>query len=135
MAMRAELGVEFDCRATAALLDTGGSLAMAGHVAALVTLLSAGGGSWIQLCSAVMWCAIVYGAVRVKMDCGFFALLASHPAEQLDSWLEATNLRKAGPSRTIADRRHGALRLWRGLVAAVVFEMLLMLAAVGRLTS
>ena len=135
MEMPADVRADFDCRATAALLDTGGSLALAGHVAALVSLLSPGTAPWIKLCSALVWCAIVYGAMRVKMDSRFFELLASHPAEDFDRWLETTGLRKVAQPRTIPDRRRGALRLWRGLVIAVVIEILLMLVAVGRLLS
>ncbi len=130
--MPADLQVEFDCRATSALLDTGGSLALAGHVAALVTLLSPGTTPLIKICSAVVWCAMVYGAVRVKMDCRFFELLAAYSGEDFDRWLEATGLRKAGLSRTIADRRRGALRLWRGLAMLVVAEIVLMLDSVCR---
>ena len=133
--MPPEPPADFECRATAALLDTGGSLALAGHVAALVSLLSQGTPPWFKLCSALVWCAIVYGAIRVKMDSRLFELLASHPAEDLDRWLETTGLRKAEQPRTIADRRRGALRLWRGLVIAVVVEILLMLLAVGCLPS
>jgi len=133
--MLVETGAEFDCRATAALLDTGAGLALAGHVAALVSMLSTATPTPLKLASALVWCGIVYVAIRVKMDSRFFELLASHPAEELDAWLDAAGLRKAGEPRSIADRRRGALRLWRGLVVAVVIEIVLMLLAVGRLVT
>ena len=125
-----EVPASFDCRATAAVLESGGSLTLAGHVAALISVLSTGVS--VKGCSAFVWCAIVYLAVRVKLDRRFFQLLADHPAEELDHWLQATGLRKDNPSRTIPERRRGALRLWRALVVAVVLEIGLMLVGVFR---
>ena len=131
--MRADL----DCRATAVLLDTGGSLALAGHAATLMSVLAPATTAWIKLGSVLVWCVMVYLTIRVKMDSGFFELLATHPAEEFDHWLQEAGLRKVAQPRprTIADRRHGALRLWRALVVAVVIEILFMLLGVARLLS
>lgn len=135
--MPVEWAASFDCRATAAVLRSGSSLALAGHVAAVMSVLSIGNGGlagWIEFCSMLIWCAVVYLATRVKMDANFFELLADGPhAEQFDGWLDATGLRKnAGPKnpgpRTIEDRRRGALRLWKALVAAVATQIAVMLA-------
>lgn len=120
----------FDCLATAALLRSGGSLAVAGHVAVLISLLSTwngGSAAWIKWCSVLVWCVLVYLAVRVKMDVRFFELLAVHPSEELDAWLDSSGLRKGARSKTIQERRRGALTLWRALAAAVAIEIVLML--------
>jgi hypothetical protein len=101
-----------------------------------MSVLSMGNGgsaAWIERCSMLVWCAVVYLATRVKMDALFFELLAENQdaadrAEQLDGWLDATGLRKNAGPRTIEDRRRGALRLWRTLVAAVAAQIALMLA-------
>lgn len=135
MNMRADL----DCRATAALLDTGGSLALAGHAATLMSVLSPATATGVKLGSILVWCAMVYLTIRVKIDSRCFELLASHPAEEFDRWLQQTGLRKEDQPkrkpRTIDDRRRGALRLWRALIVAVALEMLLAMLGVARLRS
>ena len=135
MKMSNELPASFDCLATAAVLRSGASVALAGHVAVLITVLSmwnGGSAGWIKWCSVAVWCSVVYLAVRVKIDGRFFELLAVHPAEQLDRWLDSTRLRKNAPPKTIQERRRGALRLWRALVAVVVIEIALMLLGMIR---
>jgi hypothetical protein len=130
-----ELRAPFDCLATAAVLRSGASVALAGHVAVLIAVLSmwnGGSGGWIKCCSVAVWCSVVYLAVRVEIDGRFFELLAVHPAEQLDRWLDTTRLRKNAPPKTIRERQRGALRLWRALVAVVVIEIALMLLGMIR---
>jgi hypothetical protein len=133
------LPASFDCRATAAILRSGSSVALAGHVAAIMSALSiwnGGPSGWIRWSSLLVWCAVVYLAVRVKIDVLFFELLAEDcQATQLDGWLEATGLRKNAPPRTIQERRSGALRLWRALAAAVGMQIVLMLLGMFRLIS
>lgn len=158
--MPAELSASFDCRATAAVLRSGSSVALAGHTAAVLSALSivnagsavhGGPAAWIERCSMLIWCAVVYLAIRVKMDVLFFELLAldqsavdqsaadqgavgqsaeDHRAGQLDGWLDASGFRKNAGLRTIEERRRGALRLWRAMVAAVATQIALMLAGV-----
>ena len=113
----------FDCRATAAVLKTGNGLALAGHAATLMTVLSTSNGAWLKACAVLVWCVIVYLAIRVQLDSRFFELLASHKAEELDQWLQAAQLRKDNPPGTIAERRRRALRLWKALVIALVIEI------------
>ena len=77
-----ELPASFDCLATAAVLRSGTVIALAGHVAVVTSVLLMVHGTavaWIECCSALFWCAVVYLAVRVKMDSLFFELLALHP--------------------------------------------------------
>src|SRR5579863_9689950 len=137
--MPAELSAAFDSRATAAVLRSGSSVALAGHTAAVISVLSIGNGgsvAWIECCSMLIWCAVVYFAVRVKMDVLFFELLAEDQragdqrAADLDGWLDAAGLRKNAGPRTIGERRRGALRLWRAMVAVVAMQIVLMLAGI-----
>jgi hypothetical protein len=129
MELPSELAASFDCRATAAVLRSGGSVALAGHVAAVITVLSMRA-AWIACCAVLVWCVVVYLAIRVKIDVEFFELLAAHPAEQLDEWMDAVGLRKKTSLRTIPERRRGALRLWRALLAAVAAQVAVLLLAV-----
>jgi hypothetical protein len=131
----AERSDAFDCRATAAVLRSGGTIALAGHATAVMSVLSLhanGPEAWIACVAVLVWCAVVYLAIRVKLDAQFFELLAAEPssaasAEQLDDWLAHTGFRKNHEPRTIPERRRGALRLWRMLVAAVVLQIVLLL--------
>jgi hypothetical protein len=119
----------FACRATAALLRSGSSIALAGHVAALLAILMKPEIWW----PLPAWCALVYFVVRVELDARLFELLAEsshaealdHDANALDEWMASAGLRKASGSRTIADRRRGAIHLWRALLAALIVELIL----------
>jgi hypothetical protein len=129
--MGTEVPDSFDCRATAAVLRSANSAAVAGHVAAVISALIIE--KWSAKGSLLVWCVVVYLAIRVRMDALFFELLADHPAEQFDNWMKAAGLRKHTPPRAIQDRRRGALRLWRALLLAVGIEIALTLAGVLRL--
>ena len=103
----------------------------AGHVAVLVAVYVGPRHAWVAF---VVWFLAVYLAMRVKIDAELFAVLANAPPAQLDLWLEEAGLRaKPAISRSIAERRKGALRLWRALLTAVIVEciavFLLLLAA------
>jgi hypothetical protein len=124
-------------QATAAVLRSGASAALAGHAAAVLTLLplSKGGpAAWIAVGSLLVWGVEVYLAIRVQMDARFFELFEAHhmeqSAEQLDRFLEAAGFRKNIPPRTMQERQRGALRLWRALVFAVAAQIALLLAAI-----
>jgi hypothetical protein len=136
MEMSAELPASFDCRATAAVLRSGVNVTLAGQIAAVMSVLpmwKGGAPAWIAYGSVLVWCVAVYLGIRVKIDAQFFELLGTHPAGQLDDWLKASGLRKNTRPRTIADRRRGALRLWRALVAVVTVQIALLLLALLRL--
>lgn len=114
-------------------MHSGASIALAGHVAAIAALLpiSKGGpAAWIAFSSLLVWSLGVYLAIRVQMDARFFDLLAIHPAEQLDRFLETAGFRKQIPDRTVAERQRGALRLWRALVFATATQIVLLFLAI-----
>jgi hypothetical protein len=122
-----------DSQTTAAVLHSGAGVALAGHAAAVLTMLplSKGGpAAWIAFSSLLFWCAAVYLAIRVQIDARFFELLAVHPPEQLDRFLEEAGFRKQIAPRTMPERRRGALRLWRALVFAVATQIVLLLVAI-----
>jgi hypothetical protein len=140
--MPAEIPGAFDCKATAAVLKSGSAIAMAGHAAAIMSVLviaspiwKGGFGIWMESCSIAVWCVAVYLAVRVRIDGEFFELLANESADDLDAWLESAGLRKKSAARSVQERRRGALRLWRGLGLAVGVEIALMLLGLLRLLS
>jgi hypothetical protein len=136
MEMPAEVPASLDCRATAAVLRSGASVALAGHVAALMSVLAmyhGGAPAWMAGVALLVWCVVVYLAVRVKIDAGFFEVLATEQADQLDSWLADAGLRKGSRPRSIPERRRGALRLWRLLAIAVAIEIALLFVALLRL--
>ena len=74
----------------------------------------------------------MYLAVRIKIDAGFFELLAAdpdHAEEQLDHFLDKAGLRKVSKPRTMDERSQGALSLWRKMVAMVVLQLSLLFIA------
>jgi hypothetical protein len=119
--MQTEEEASFDCRATAAFLRSGGAIGLAGHIAALMTIVVKR-----DVAAIVIWSVAFYFGVRVRIDSEFFDILATHPARQLDNWLRATGLRKEAFPRPIPDRRRGAMRLWWGLLCAVVLQIVLL---------
>jgi hypothetical protein len=129
METQTDLPASFDRRATAAVLRSGASIAIAGHVAVVMSVLLTRHG-WITWGSLLAWCTMLYLAIRVEIDSKMFDLLAAHPAEHLDAWLDAAGLRKNTAPRTILERRRGALRLWRALVVTLVVQITLLLLAV-----
>jgi hypothetical protein len=120
--MQTEEEASFDCRATAAFLRSGGAVAAAGHMAALMTIVLKPD-AW----AIAIWAVALYFGVRVRIDAEFFDILATYPVRHLDNWLSTTGLRKGGAVRSIADRRRGAMRLWGGLLCSVVVQIALLL--------
>ncbi|MGA3028151.1 MAG: hypothetical protein ABSF98_25660 [Bryobacteraceae bacterium] len=122
---------EFECRATASLLDSGQTLASTSRVAAVI----AGVGliltrsTVVQVASAVSmmcWLAGCYLAARVAIDASLFRQLADDPSERcrdLDEWLHRDT------ERTLTDRTRGALALWRWQVAVAVVQLMALAAA------
>ena len=124
-----------ECRATASLLRSGSTLVLPAHVGAASAVFhihSQAHGAWFCIASLSCWCAVAYFAVRVKIDAGFFELLAAdpdHAPQQLDEFLDKAGLRKISKSLTIEERCKGALGLWRKMVAMVVLQLILLFAA------
>lgn len=111
----------FDCRATAALLKSLGTLVWASHVCALVAV---GFRSFFPL---LLWGVVLYFAVRVRLDAALLEMLARDPGQaprQLDAWLSAARLRTSAADRSIEDRCLGARRLGRLLVFAFLLQVL-----------
>jgi hypothetical protein len=132
MEMQTDLPASFDCRATAAMLRSGRILSLAGHAAALMSVVPVWKDHWIAVGAIVIWCIGVVLAVLVEIDARFFELLAEQSPEYLDRWLVAAGVRRSSPSKTIPERRQGALKLWRALVAAVAWQIALLLIAMIR---
>jgi hypothetical protein len=132
MEMQTDLPASFDCRATAAMLRSGRVLSLAGHAAAVMSVVPSWKDHWIAVGAIVIWSIGVILAVFVEIDARFFGLLAEQPPEYLDRWLEAAGLRRNSRSKTIPQRRQGALKLWRALVAAVAWQIALLLVAMLR---
>jgi hypothetical protein len=134
--MQAELPASFDCQATAAILRSGANASLASHVAAVISALPLRNGglpAWIAFGSLFVWCLVVYLGIRLKIDVSFFELLAEHPADNVDQWLSTSSLRRKTAVRTIAQRRQGALRLWRTLTVVVAIQIALILFAIFRM--
>ena len=124
-----------ECIATASLLRSGSTLVLTAHVGAALAgfhIHSQSHGIWFCFASLLCWCAVVYLAVRIKIDAGFFEMLASdpeHAPEQLDQFLAKAGLRKIGKATAIDERCKGALRLWRRMVVMVVVQLILLFIA------
>ena len=124
-----------ECIATASLLRSGSTLVLTAHVGAALAgfhIHSQSHGIWFCFASLLCWCAVVYLAVRIKIDAGFFVLLAAdpdHAPEELDHFLDKAGLRKVTKSRTIDERCQGAIGLWRKMVAVLVLQLFLLFLA------
>ena len=125
---------KFDCRATASLLRSGESLALASHAGALAAVICAPHARWICVASLLCWAAAVYFAVRVRVDAALFELLAEDATASalglLDNFLTRAGLKSKAVARGLDERRTGAIGLWRNLAAAVALQLLLLGAAV-----
>ncbi len=114
------------------MLRSGRVLSLAGHAAAVMSVVPVWKDHWIVFGGIIIWCIGVVFAVLVEIDARFFEMLAEQPPEYLDRWLEAAGFRRRSPSKTIPERRQGALKLWRALVAAVAWQIALLLLAMLR---
>jgi hypothetical protein len=121
---------EVEFSVVASLLDSGATLAAAGHAAALMAgagcLFARPLAARIAFAVAILfWFAQCYAAVRTRIDASLFLLLAEDPASralQMDQALLALGLPKGPPERSLHDRCAGALRLWRLQIAAFAME-------------
>jgi hypothetical protein len=125
----------FDCEATASMLDSGRVLALASQVAALIAAIS----PWNSLAHRVLFAAVLllwplvcWLAIRVAIDASLFRAMAKDPdgsARALDTFLTTHGLAPAPSGRPLADRCRGALRLWRRLMFVAALQMILVVTA------
>jgi len=128
----------FECGATASLLNSGASLATASNCAAVIgaagiLLAHSAMARTILIASVLLWPAACYFSVRVAIDASLFRELAlsdqdSGPA--LDELLRRRGLARQQPDRTISDRSHGAVELWRRLIAVTGIQIVTSVAAI-----
>jgi hypothetical protein len=129
------LSQNFDCEATASMLDSGRVLALASQAAALIAAIS----PWNTLAhrllfavALVLWPLACWLAIRVAIDASLFRAMARDPeasARSLDTFLTAHGLAPAPSGRPLADRCRGALRLWRRLMFVAGLQMILVVSA------
>jgi hypothetical protein len=123
---------EFECGATASLLDSGRTLAGASHAAAVIAEVGVilAHSTVVQVVCAVSitcWLAGCYFAVRVAIDASLFRQLAADPSERcrdLDEWLHRDT------ERGLTDQTRGALALWRWQVAFLVVQLIALAGAI-----
>lgn len=115
----------FECGATASLLNSGASLANASNCAAMIgaagiLLAHSAMARTILVVPVLFWPAACYFSLRVGIDASLFRELA--PADEdngpaLDELLRRRGLSRKRSDRTISDRSHGAVKLWKRLIA------------------
>ncbi len=123
---------------TASFLESGQSLALTSHTAALV----AGIGSVaahstvpriVFSVSLVWWLVECLFAVRVTIDASLFRHLAGEPEDRwwrLDGLVDAWDLRRMPRHRSAADRSRGAMALWRLQAVTLTIQLVMLIAAV-----
>lgn len=110
---------------TAAFLDSGRVIANAANAAGVVAgigcfIVGPGYRRGILACSILLWFIECYYAVRVAIDASLFRVLASDPegaAHAID------NLVQRRGERSLKDRTHGALALWRRQIAFLILQL------------
>jgi hypothetical protein len=128
---------EFECGATASLLDSGRTLASTSHVAAVIAgvVVFLAHSTVVQVvCAVSMMCWPVgcYFAVRVAIDASLFRQLAGDPSERcrdLGEWLHRLGWRHRKTECTLTDRTRGALALWRWQAALLAVQLMALAAA------
>jgi hypothetical protein len=136
---------EIEARLTQSLLDSGRVISQAGNVAALLA-----GAGWLLpgpslsrrafLVSLLCWIAGCWLAMRVAIDASLFRVFAEGDSaatgKALDDLLVRQGFGNPQNDRNLADRSRGALRLWRGQIAAFAAQLaILIVAGVARVRS
>jgi hypothetical protein len=122
---------EFECRVTAAFLDSGKVLCGASHCAAL---MAAGGLLLSHLlrervlfaASMACWPVACFLALRVAIDAALFRELAGEASSgwrSFDELLRKWGLLRGSAERTVAERSRGAMKLWKRLIVIVVLQV------------
>jgi hypothetical protein len=121
---------DFECGVTASFLSSGQLLCNASNCAAII----AAAGMFLTHArlwfagSILCWPVACYLGIRVAIDASLFRELAVAP---LDRGSELDEALRVPPGRTISERSRGALRLWKGLIAAVVVQLSILAAALA----
>lgn len=129
---------EFECRVTASLLSSGTVLANASHCAAIIagigTVWALSTAARLAFAASVLcWPVGCYLGVRVAIDCALFRELAGDPADDgraLDELLRSWRLPHTAKDRTLAERRRGALRLWKRQIAILAIQVAALAAGI-----
>jgi len=123
---------------TASFLESGWTLALTSHTAALV----AGIGSVaahstvpriVFSVSLVWWLVECLFAVRVTIDASLFRHLAGEPEDRwrrLDELVDGWGLRRTAQGRSTADRSRGTMALWRMQAVTLTIQLVMLIAAV-----
>jgi hypothetical protein len=84
--------------------------------------------------SLLCWTAVIYLAIRVKLDAALFDVLAEDPERgpgRLDFFLVSARLRTSTQdSRPVEERILGAVGLWKKLLVATAAQLVTLAAAV-----
>jgi len=129
---------DFECGATASVLDSGRTLASASNVAAIVAGISVAlvHSKAVQIaCTVSMLCWLVgcYFAVRVTIDASLFRQLAANHVEacgDLDEWLRRLGWLRGETDRSLTDRTRAALALWRRQVVLLALQLMALATAI-----
>jgi hypothetical protein len=129
---------EFDCGVIASVLDSGRSVAQAGHAAAVVAglgvmLAHSSIARLIFAASILCWPAACYLAVRTRLDASLFRAIAGDPAEgsrRMDELLRSWGLIRAPKERTLDERMRGALALWRRQQVVFAIQLAALVAGI-----
>lgn len=128
----------FDEHITSIFLESGQTLTLISHTAALLAGIgSATAHSTVPRAmfggSLVWWLVECWFAVRVAIDAWLFRHLAGEPEDRwrrLDELLSGWGLRKTAQDRSAADRRRGAMALWRMQAVTLTIQLVMLIAAV-----
>jgi hypothetical protein len=128
---------EFECAAAASFLDSGRLLSNVSNCAAVIAALGAllarrNVERLVFAGSMLFWPVVCYFALRVAIDASLFRAMGPAPADSgraLDELLHAWGLGNKKPARSIAERSHGALGLWKRTIVTAALQLVALAAA------
>ena len=131
------MNAELDSRVAASFLESGGILANASDVAAVVAGFGTVAGhsaiaGLLFSSSMLCWLCECWFAVRVAIDASLFLRVADESEDgwrQVDEWINAFGFLRAREGRSVADRARGAVALWRRQAVALAIQFAILIAA------
>jgi hypothetical protein len=131
------MNAELDSRVAASFLESGGILANASDVAAVVagfgTVAAHSAIAGLLFSSSMLcWLCECWFAVRVAIDASLFLRVADESEDgwrQVDEWINAFGFLRAREGRSVADRARGAVALWRRQAVALAIQFAILIAA------